>query len=483
MDRGTWRLRAGLRSPPGLAPVVALLALPAILGAGGLHTELKSSDPSKDTLLAEPPDRIVLTYTTDVQLTLSSASVHPSAADAPAVPAGTLGYLADDRRDVLVLPLPQPLGRGGHIVKWATAGPDGHPISGDFGFRVDLPAAETQAEGAGLEVAPADPLTTPGDAGPGGNQQADADGPGSRLAYSRAFDRFGLYLGVLCILGTAAFRFLVLARFAGAGASSEVVCTAARRAWLTAGFGFGLVMAALPIRLLNQAATFHPDDVTGNLLTVVTGTPWAAGWWLQLVSVVVLGAGFLTGGKEGARPTGWKIVALGALLLPLTPVLSGHGWSDSPRALSAAATYLHVLAAGGWMGGLACLLFAGTPALREHAGEAAPGAPGIAEMVGAFSRVAQFAVAALLATGVLKAWIHIDTVSDLWTTPWGRSLLVKDLIVAGVLLLGLYHWRVVRPRLERGAGGEALKRSAVAELLLGTAAVIVTAILVAQPLP
>lgn len=468
--------------PSRLAPVVALLALSAILGAGRLHTELKSSDPAKDTVLAEPPARITLTYTTGVQLALSSASVHPSTADAATVSAGTLRYLADDRRDVLVLPLPEPLGGGGYTVKWTTAGPDGHPISGDFGFRVELPAAETEAEAAGDAVAPGDPLTPPVDAGSRGQSQTDAAESRSRFAYSRAFDRFGLYLGILGILGAVAFRFLVLGSFAGAGASQDVVGCATHRTLLIGGLGLGILIALLPVRLLHQAATFFPDDVFGNMFTVATGTPWATGWWLQLLSVVLVTGGLLFAGRKGARPAGWRIAALGALLLPLTPVLSGHGWSDSPRVLSAAATYLHVVAAGGWMGGLACLLLAGIPALRRHDSEAAPGAPGIAEMVGAFSRVAQVAVAVLLATGALKVWIHIGTVSELWTTPWGRTLLVKDLIVAGVLLLGLYHWRVVRPRLGHGAGGEELKRSAVAELLLGAAAVIVTAILVAQPL-
>lgn len=468
--------------PSRLAPVVALLALSAILGAGRLHTELKSSDPAKDTVLAEPPARITLTYTTGVQLALSSASVQPSTADAATVSAGTLRYLADDRRDVLVLPLPEPLGGGGYTVKWTTAGPDGHPISGDFGFRVELPAAETEAEAAGDAVAPGDPLTPPVDAGSRGQSQTDAAESRSRFAYSRAFDRFGLYLGILGILGAVTFRFLVLGSFAGAGASQDVVGCATHRTLLIGGLGLGILIALLPVRLLHQAATFFPDDVFGNMFTVATGTPWATGWWLQLLSVVLVTGGLLFAGRKGARPAGWRIAALGALLLSLTPVLSGHGWSDSPRVLSAAATYLHVVAAGGWMGGLACLLLAGIPALRRHDSEAAPGAPGIAEMVGAFSRVAQVAVAVLLATGALKVWIHIGTVSELWTTPWGRTLLVKDLIVAGVLLLGLYHWRVVRPRLGHGAGGEDLKRSAVAELLLGAAAVIVTAILVAQPL-
>ena len=181
-------------------------------------------------------------------------------------------------------------------------------------------------------------------------------------------------------------------------------------------------------------------------------------------------------------PWGWAVTTLGVLLLPVVPVLSGHGWADSPRVLSAAATYLHVVAAGGWVGGLLCLLFAGLPALRQHAGGGAADTPGLAGMVGGFSRVARFAVALLLVSGAVKVWIHIGAVSDLWTTAWGRSLLVKDLVVAGVLALGLYNWRVVRPALAARPRTGLLMKPAVIELILGAAAVAVTSFLVAQPL-
>ena len=205
---------------------------------------------------------------------------------------------------------------------------------------------------------------------------------------------------------------------------------------------------------------------------------------MHLAVVVLVAGGILFRKDDRVRAIGWKAAAVGALLLPAVPVLSGHGWADSPRALSAVATYLHVAAAGGWMGGLACLLFVSARVGHEHAREStvAPNTPTLAELVAAFSRVAQAAVAVLLVTGALKVWIHVDAPSDLWTTSWGRSLLVKDGIVAGVLALGFYNWRFVRPRLERGSNGKALTRSAVAELVLGAAAVAATSFLVAQPL-
>lgn len=136
------------------------------------------------------------------------------------------------------------------------------------------------------------------------------------------------------------------------------------------------------------------------------------------------------------------------------------------------------------MGGLACLLWvsARLPDDSVNGGAGSPDRPGLAEMVAAFSRVAQVAVAVLLVTGALKIWTHIDAASQLWTTPWGRTLLVKAGIVAGVLALGFHNWRVVRPRLERGEGGLNPMRAAFVEMLLGAAAVAATSFLAAQPL-
>lgn len=453
-------------------PAFALLALPAILGAGRLHTELKESDPAKDTVLAEPPAAITLTYTTDVQLALSTVELRPSTAPGGfAVAAGALRYLADDRRDVLVLPLNEPLAGGGYTVAWTTAGPDGHKLSGDFGFRVELPASAEAGEPPGAAAMEADPQTPAGaePAAPPGDARG---GDGSMGPVWTFF----LYTGIALILGGVVFRSLVVGRCARGGASREWIDSANAETSLFFAAPLGFLLVAVVARLWHRTAEFFPDDVAGNLFAAATGTPWAAGWWLSLVCVVLVAAGILFRKEEQVRPTGWRVIAACALLLPVVPVLSGHGWSDSPRAVSAAATYLHVVAAGGWMGGLACLLWVNARAAGS------PDGPGLAEMVGAFSRVAQVAVAVLLVTGATKVWIHIEAAPQLWTTPWGRTLLVKAGVVAGVLALGFYNWRVVRPRLERGEGGAGPMRAAFIEVLLGAAAVAVTSFLAAQPL-
>lgn len=464
---------------PRLGAGLALLALPAILGAGRLHTphtELKSSEPAGDTVLADPPTAITLTYTTDVQLALSSVEVRSSGPGHAA--AGKLGYLADDRHDVLVLPLNERLANDTYTVSWATAGPDSHPIRGTFDFTVDATEGDTgEIAAVGGDRPPPD-----GDETAGGDAQGDETGARAGFDRSQTLYRIMLYVGIVAVLGGTVFRLLVLGPCARAGESREVIGSASRNASTVVAGGLGFLLVTIPARLWDQAEAFFPDDVAGNLLTVATGTPWAVSWWLLVVGVLLAGSGLFVRSRNGVRPFGWMVMAAGALMLALVPVLSGHGWSDSPRALSAAATWLHVVAAGGWMGGLACILLAGLPALRRHGAEAPADAPGIAGMVGAFSRVAQVAVALLLVTGALKVWIHIGAVSDLWTTRWGRTLLIKDLLVAGVLALGFYNWRVVRPALAGDPHPRRLQRPAAVELLIGVAVVGVTAFLVAQPL-
>ena len=446
------------------APVV--LGLAAFLGAVFAHTELKESDPAEDAVLTGSPTAITLTYTTDVRLALSTVSVRPSAlADAPAVSAGPLGYLADDRRDVLVLLLGEPLARGGYTVAWTTAGPDGHKLSGDFGFRVEIPP-------------PAEPGEPPGAAA--ASPAGDVQGGGGAIG---PLWTFLLYAGIVLIHGGVVFRSLVLGRCARGGAPKKWIDSATAETSRFLAAPLGLLLVAVVARLWYRTGAFFPDDVAGNLFAVATGSPWAAGWWLSLVCVVLVAAGVLFRKEEQVRPAGWKVITVCALLLPVVPVLSGHGWSDGPRAVSAVATYLHVVAAGGWMGGLACLLWvnAQLPDDPVNGSAGSPDGPGLAEIVAAFSRVAQVAVAVLLVTGALKIWTHIDSASQLWTTPWGRTLLVKAGIVAGVLALGFHNWRVVRPRLERGEGGLNPMRAAFVEMLLGAAAVAATSFLAAQP--
>jgi putative copper export protein len=287
-------------------------------------------------------------------------------------------------------------------------------------------------------------------------------------------------LGAVLLLGSVGFRQLVvlpLARKPGLAGLGPSAGPALRRlAWT----GAALLVVALPLRLVEASA--RPEGFVPTLFQ----THWGAGWWVYLVvsGLAVTGLVLVRGVEDRAR--GWSLVAGAALLLPLAPMLGGSAWTVEPRALTAPATYLHVLAAGVWLGGLVALLAAGLPALR-HLGKGTPppvdGPPPLALLVNGFSRVALSAVAVLVVSGIVSNWARLGTPLALFGTAYGRVLLVKLALVGAAFLLGLYNWRKVRPSLVEHPDAGQLRIPATLEMILGILVLLVTALLVAIPLP
>jgi putative copper export protein len=99
----------------------------------------------------------------------------------------------------------------------------------------------------------------------------------------------------------------------------------------------------------------------------------------------------------------------------------------------------------------------------------------IAALVNSFSSVAIGSVAIVVVTGVVASWVHLDRISALWQTLYGRVLLLKLGLVASTLLLGAYNFRRVQPQLVRQEGAARLRKSASLELGFGLLILLVTA--------
>ena len=150
-------------------------------------------------------------------------------------------------------------------------------------------------------------------------------------------------------------------------------------------------------------------------------------------------------------------------------------------ALAILADALHVLAAGGWIGGLLVLVAAGVPAAmrleREERG------PAVAALVNAFSPTALAFAGALTLTGLFAAWLHMGSIPALWASGYGRTLLVKLGVLSGVFATGAYNWLKVKPALGDELGATRLCRSARVEIAIGALVLLVTAVLVATAPP
>lgn len=133
------------------------------------------------------------------------------------------------------------------------------------------------------------------------------------------------------------------------------------------------------------------------------------------------------------------VVGLGLGVLAFA--FDGHTTSEGPRALHAAVTVVHVLAAGVWAGGIIALAILGVLRRREVVA-------GIGGLVVRFSSVATVALVAVIAAGAAMAWMILGDVGDIVDTDWGRRLLIKTAAVGVAALLGAYNRFVLVPRLE-----------------------------------
>jgi copper transport protein len=451
------------------------------LASSPLHTELLESRPGDGASPAPHEVReILLRFSTPVQLHLSRIRVVDDQGRELAI--GSVAHPAEDEHRLFVT-LATPLPSGEYTVEWRAGAPDNHIISGTFTFRVEVHdpshgiSPDTALPREGADATPLGPGPAPGAVPP------DAPVSAPSLLPAGTGIRWLHLLGLILFLGVTAFRFGVVRPLLGRGemaATLEALEPRLRRlAWLAA----LLMVAALPLRLLDQVGTEGSDLAVALLFR----SAWGAGWFLQLAvaSMALVGLVLLRGTENRSR--GWNILAGAALLLPLVPALSGHAWGAEGRGAAVPFLYLHVAGAGIWLGGLLVLLTAGLPSVgRAEARTAPPGEtllPPLARLVNGFSRVALVAVATLVISGSVSSFLQLGGVGALFTTAYGRTLALKLGLVAGALLLGSYNWRKVRPSLNVRPDPGELRIPASVEALLGLLVLLATAVLVSMPPP
>jgi len=87
-----------------------------------------------------------------------------------------------------------------------------------------------------------------------------------------------------------------------------------------------------------------------------------------------------------------------------------------------------------------------------------------------FSPVALPAAATVVAAGLVASWFYVGASSNLWTTSYGRLLLLKVGLVAAVSVCGFINWRRLRQLNDESAPFAVV----VLEAALAAAVVIVT---------
>ncbi|MDQ6736698.1 MAG: CopD family protein [Gemmatimonadota bacterium] len=300
------------------------------------------------------------------------------------------------------------------------------------------------------------------------------------------------FAAIVTLLGVVALRVLVIPAVVRGDASRQSTAFAPVAARAGAKLGLLAGLAALLASLGRLRGEFSVVGLDASVWSLLQ-TTWGHVWIAQVILAVVACAAFaLAAVMDGPilRAGAWILAATAAVLMAATPALSGHAAGASRyRTFSLALDTAHVLAAGGWLGGLLAIALAGVPAamIVSSDSELGGGLPLIARIVNAFSPTALVFAACVVVTGSIAAWLRIGSVTLLLASAYGEALLIKLALVAIVFAGGAYSWLRMRRALTRYESETAavitFRRTAWAELVTGMLVIIATAVLVALPPP
>lgn len=453
--------------------LIGLLALGTLVpGPLWGHQTLVRAQPAAGAELGTSPRFLRLDFREPLQAAFTRITL--MGPDSLRVALGPLRIEGDSALTAIV-PVPGTLPAGRYRVDWRTTGADGHAVSGTYEFLVTAMAAMPPADSG-----PKNPPVVPQALGKAGQV-------GARFtveSWPYILIRWANFLSLLGVLGAVAFGLMVipsLRRSTGGPVTRLVTMLSRELARIGRLAALGMLVAA-GARLVAQVSTMLDpgEPVTRSwLAALLTATPWGWGWLLQLTGGVMAWWGFARIRGRRSR-SGWTLATAGGLLLAVTPALSGHAIATPGRAgLAVSADLLHILAVGGWMGGLAMLLGVGLPVVRRLRPEFR--ATMVAQLVQGFSPPALVLGGVVALTGLGGALLHLERVADLWTTTYGQALSLKLGLVAVLFTLGAINFLRVRPALGTDAGTSRLRRSAGWELAVGITVLLVTAVLVALP--
>ncbi len=394
------------------------------------HAGLEASVPASNAVLESGPPNIVLDFNEAVDAGLSDIQLYDQTATLVATGRPQAG--ADS--SVVQASVPT-LGKGVYVVVWRVPSEDGHVVNGVFSFQVGTEA--------GFDVgALIDKV--------GGNATA-----ASTVGRLDTASRLLALIGLVVLVGGG-----LLAIQATDAAPNRMLL------WMAWAFLLAGSVGAFGMYGAKVVAGSPVDALRPSVWGKIAGSHTATVLLVRLVLVVALGGLLLAFGRRATAA--WRGTASAisvGLILSFSAI--GHANAQHPAALWIGIDAMHLTALSLWIGGLLMFAFGTATWLTDSKNEL---------IVRRFSATAIVAVPVIVATGVAQTLKLAGGLDDLTATSWGRTLLVKVVVVTVLVAVGgVSQW------LLRHDGPSALKRNVLVEALIGIAVIGLAAALVALP--
>jgi copper transport protein len=429
--------------------LLALLACPRRAGA---HALLVRSQPANGSTVAAAPPVVRLSFDEEISATLSSARLVDRGG---ATVAGTKSIAG--RTDPRLLEMEEPvLEPGTYGVLWQVlADDDGHTSSGTVVFSVgaaDGPITVAASEGI---------ATTP-------------------LDVARRWIGLALLAG---LIGGLAVIGLVLTRIdRRRTAQVESTIRVARRRILgmagccaALGAAVGVLDAVEEARRLSTP--LQPWAATVDDL--IFATRWGHLWLVReaaLLLLVPVVYAIRTRPAVHPRATALAAAALVGAVVSAEALNSHAATASSAWGAAVASDAVHILTACVWLGALPALALI---LWSRGGGDRVGTALLVRACAGPFTRLVATSVALVLATGLYNAGREVESVGDLGTTSYGRTLLIKGALLVLMVGAGLVNAARLNETRRAGRLGSSLTRRLVmVEAAIGAALLLAVGVLV-----
>ena len=283
--------------------------------------------------------------------------------------------------------------------------------------------------------------------------------------------RFGVYAAIAILFGLSAFGLYGLR----GGKRGDAL---ALRGWLIASSIAGLLLSASWLLLMASSMAdvpLWPVDRTA-IDGLLSGSAIGTAWRVRVVALLVAGL--------AATSAQWlPVVAASSAVALASLAWTGHGsvGERMPGWGHLGADILHLIASSAWVGALLGLIFLLSRPIaqvdRDHLNQTH-------RALHNFGAVGTIIVATIVVTGLVNSWfmVGIGNLASLATTLYGKLLLVKLALFAGMVALAALNRFRLAPAFERSIAAADHRGALVAlrrSLAVETACVTVILALVA----
>jgi streptogramin lyase/putative copper export protein/methionine-rich copper-binding protein CopC len=375
------------------------------------HANLIRSDPAANSVLRTSPRQVTLYFTEQLEPKLSGAAVY----DSNGKEIDTGYSISPTDSTILIISLPI-LPSGVYTVSWhAISAVDGHHTSGSFSF------------GVGNVTIPVQNITSQAYVFP---------------SLLEVIERWLNLLGDVVFLGGSVFVLSIwnpaLSKI-GTGRSDDYRRKVSRRISrllkLAAVLAMGATILLLVVEAIAAAASPSMNDLLATAYTILTSTTLGEYWIFRMIVVLLaIGAAVILLRDKNPPKRSWILILIIGLVLSLSTSITSHNAASTEYvpAINLLSDWIHLVAVGAWVGGLAYVAIA----IASLGGQVREKGKTVAELLRHFSSVAIVCVGAIGVTGIYNLVLEVGSLTLLFTTVYGRFILLKIAIFAPMIAFG-----------------------------------------------